>query len=57
MILVEELRSYMSHSQKKTKKKNKKTKQNLNNRNNIIKNSIKTLKMVHVKKNLKKILY
>ena len=27
--------------------------QNLNNRNNIVTNSIKTSKMVHIKKNLK----
>ena len=51
MILVEELRSYLSHSQKK---KNKKKKKNLKNRNNIIKNSIKNLKMVHFKKILRK---
>ena len=57
MILVEELRSYMPRSQKKQKQNKTKKKQNLNNRNNIITNSIKILKLVHVKKYLKKILY
>ena len=44
--LVGELRSHMPHSQKEHK---------IQNKNNIVTNSIKTFKMVHIKKNPLKI--
>ena len=43
--LAVELRSHISHGQKNPK---------IKNRSNIVKNSIKTLKMIHIKKILKK---
>ena len=49
--LIRELESTCFVAQKK---KNSNKKQNVNNRSNIEANSIKTLKMVHIKKNLKK---
>ena len=45
LSLVRELRSHMPHSQK----------HKTYNRNNIVTNSIKTLKMVHLKKKMKNV--
>ena len=49
--LVRELSSHM-HCGKKKKKKN-----TTENRSNMVTNSIKTVKIVHVKKNLKKVIF
>ena len=45
--LVRKLRSHMPHGRPR--------KRNINNRSSIVTNSIKTLKMVHIKRNLKNI--
>ena len=49
--VVQELRSHMPHASQPKKKKPK----NLSNRSNIVANSRKTFKMVHIRKILKKI--